>query len=151
MKHLKLMLLLTSLAGCSGLPNPLANSLEGTIGSSEDLNFDEVQVRRFATGEIEVRYVRNKDGNSEVVAKVTVKTPTEGISYGREIELLSNDGVISRAVQDAEDFPELKSGSITIDAGGIKAGDATRGKFAAVFMNDKTIKGTFEADLTMVE
>lgn len=139
-----------ALAGCGAGPSFLGNTLEGTVGSSADLSFDSVEARRFADGEVEVRYVRSANGNSEVVAKVVVQVPSEGITYGQDIDLKAHNGAVARAVASSPDFPALDNGSIRFDTGAVKADEATRGRFNATFTTGKTLKGTFDAQLKLV-
>ncbi|MEW5850136.1 MAG: hypothetical protein AB2A00_15205 [Myxococcota bacterium] len=138
------------LLGCDLLPGFFGNQLSGSIASAEDLQFDEVDARKFPSGEIQIRYKRNRNGNNEIVAQVSVLPPAEGIRYGQDIDLPSNRGAVNRVVQSAADFPPLKSGSIRFDSGAVNSGDATRGRFNATFENDKTLNGTFDAQLEVV-
>ncbi len=147
-------LLVATVAGCGGgipfLPSFLGNRLEGSVGSSNDLQFDEVDVRKFPTGELQVRYRRTADGNNEVVCQVTVLPPAEGLSYGNDIDLLTHMGSVSRVIQDGTPFPPLKTGTIRFDSGAVGDGDDTRGRFNATFDNDRTIRGNFDAKLVML-
>ncbi|MBI5496542.1 MAG: hypothetical protein HY904_16085 [Deltaproteobacteria bacterium] len=147
-------LVLAAVTACGGpqcLPSFLGNTLEGSVGSQQDLQFDEVEIRRFPGGEIQVRYKRTSGGNNEIVAQVTVQVPSEGITYGRDIDLTTHNGSVTRVIQDGTDYPPLKSGSIRFDSGGVNDGDATRGRFAATFDNDRTLNGTFDAKLQVVQ
>jgi hypothetical protein len=141
-----------AVAGCGALPLPpfLGNQLTGSVGSRSDLSFDEVEIRKYPTGELQVRYKRTANGNNEIVAQVTVTIPQEGFTRGKELDLKSNSGTVTRAIQNGDDFPPLKSGSIRIDTGGVNDGDATRGRFSATFDNDRTLNGNFDGKLSLV-
>lgn len=143
-----MMLVGVVLGGCGGLPFPgLGNNLSGSAASSADLNFDEVETRRFPDGQLQVRYLRNREGNDEIVCQVTVTPPAGGIAYGQDVDLPSNSGTVSRVVSDGSDFPPLKAGKIRFDSGGQSDGQRTRGRFSATFENDKTLNGAFDANL----
>lgn len=138
------------LGGCELLPSFLGNQLSGSVASQDDLQFDEVQARKFPGGEIQIRYRRTRNGGDEIVAQVSVLPPAEGIKYGEDIDLKTHSGAVNRVVQSGSDFPPLKSGQIRFDSGAVKSGEATRGRFNATFDNDKTLNGSFDATLEEV-
>lgn len=153
-RNVLVVVVLALLAGCGGgipfLPSFLGNRLEGSVGSSNDLQFDEVDIRKFPTGELQVRYRRTANGNNEVVCQVTVLPDAAGISYGEDIDLTTHSGSVSRVIQDGSPFPPLKTGTIRFDSGAVSEGDDTRGRFNATFDNDRTIRGNFDAKLTLL-
>lgn len=138
------------LAGCSALPLPGGNTLEGTVSSSADLRFDQVEVRKFGSGEMQVRYLRKSGGNDEIVCQVTVTPPSGGVQYGQDIDLPSNNGTVNRIIQSGSDYPPLKSGKVRFDSGGQNDGQRTRGRFNATFENDKTLNGSFDGKLKVL-
>lgn len=134
-------------ATCEG-----GNTLDGSISEVVDLTFDEVQMRRFSSGAIQLDYLRaiEDTGTFDVVCKVVFDTPEGGIVVDEPIDIVANGGIIERVVAANETFPALDTANITFFTGGQDPGPVT-GEFVSTFENGRTLNGTFETELEDVD
>lgn len=137
-----------AITGCG--PEP--NSLDGSIGEVVDLTFDQVQMRKFTSGTIQLDYLRAiEDTESfDIVCKVVFDVPEGGIPAGEAIDIPANNGRIERVVVAGDEFPEIDNATITFESGGDDVGPAT-GEFGATFEGGRTLEGTFDTDLEAVD
>jgi hypothetical protein len=151
---LKVSVLAVALAATgTGCAEP--NSLTGSIDQSHDLTFDQT-VLTFLTGQAayELKYLLALEGGSgdDVVAKIVFDAPAGGISAGDELDLLSLNGKVERITAANDPFPaSLDKGVLTFTAAGSAEGDQNTGEFATTFDNGKTLNGTFDVELTVVD
>jgi hypothetical protein len=127
------------------------NTLTGSIGTSHDLDFDDVALRLLTDQAVlELRYLRALDTDGpvdDVVARVVCDVPDGGVVPDEPIDLIEHDGVVQRVTAANDPFPPLRQGSLTFTVGGVDDGDDTRGRFAATFDNGRTLNGTFATTL----
>ncbi|MFH1810116.1 MAG: hypothetical protein ABIJ09_15320 [Pseudomonadota bacterium] len=142
--------LFAGLALLQGCPEP-PNQLEGSVDENFDLGFDEVRIRTFeSTGELQIEYLRKtEDGSAkDVVAQITVTRPSGGFPANTDIKFEQVNGKIHR-VATGDDFPAVKEGTIVFFNGGNKVDEQTSGEFNVLFENKRTLRGRFDAKLTL--
>jgi hypothetical protein len=147
MRVASLVLLLA--VGCGRPPN----SLDGSVGATVDLTFDSVELRFFAEQErVQLDYLKELPGGAipDVVAKVVVGVPAGGFPAGEPHAMDPASDVVERVVAKGDQYADLERGEITFDEGGAAAGPA-KGSFAATFVNGKTLNGTFDVEVEVVE
>lgn len=138
-----------SLSGCAE-----PNTLTGSIDQSHDLTFDSVELR-LLTGQsvYELRYLLALEGGGDdVVAKLVFDQPEGGIKVGEQLDLLTLGAKVERITAANDPFPaELDKANATFTAGGKEADEQTTGEFSSTFNNGKTLNGTFDVALEVVE
>lgn len=136
-------------AGC-----PASNTLTGSISQSHDLSFDTVALK-LLTGQLayELKYLLPLEGGGEdVVAKIVFNQPAGGVVVDQEIDLVAVAGRVERVTAANDPFPAgLTTAQATFSVGGNEGGESTAGKFAATFDNGKTLNGSFETVLEIVD
>jgi hypothetical protein len=131
-------------------PEP-PNQLEGSVDEVFDLGFDEVRIRTFeSTGELQIEYLaKAEDGSAkDVVAQITVTRPGGGFPANTDIKFDQVNGKVHR-VAAGDDFPVVTEGTITFFSGGNEVGEQTSGEFSVLFENKRTLRGRFDAKLTL--
>jgi hypothetical protein len=125
-------------------------TLTGSISSSHDLSFDDVELRLLTDQRVyELKYLKALDGgDNDIVARVVVDEPEGGVVEGAAIELGANAGRVDRVTAQNDPFPDLERGTLTFLSGATDDGAATTGEFATTFENGKTLNGTFSTSLT---
>ncbi len=145
-----------ALAACG---DSAANSLEGSVKTSYNLDFDQVQIQKqLYSGKsiaIIVQYVYQPGTSKQrIPVKVTVNEP---VAAGQAKDL-KTDGALTRVMPDGSEFPnKLKSATITFDALG-EVGQTAAGKFYVTFEADPlkglstegTLVGEFSATLQQI-
>jgi hypothetical protein len=124
-------------------------TLTGSIGTSHDLTFDDVTLRRLTDQQaFELKYLRALDGGGDdIVAKIVFDAPAGGVVLDEAIDLVEQNGVVERITARNDPFPPLQTGTLTFTAGGVDDGDDTRGRFNTTFDNGRTLNGTFAVPL----
>lgn len=125
------------------------DSLTGSISESHDLGFDTVGLRLFTDQDAyELKYEKLLDsGDRDVVAKVVFDTPADGLVLDRDIDLPLNGGQVERITAANDPFPGLDTGRIVFSAGGVDDGELSTGEFSVLFVNGKSLEGTFSVTL----
>jgi hypothetical protein len=125
------------------------NTLTGSISSSHDLAFDDVELRLLTDQRaFELKYLKALDGGAnDIVARVVVDEPDGGVAEGAAIDLGANAGRVDRVTAKNDPFPDLERGTLTFLSGATDDGAATTGEFATTFANGKTLNGTFSTAL----
>jgi hypothetical protein len=149
-----LLVIACALAGCGG---GASNSLGGSVKSSYNLDFDQVQILKQVYGgefkAIHVRYVSQPGSSKEQTpVKVTVNAP---IVVGQPKDL-KTEGTVVHLVSQGGDFPKVKQGNITFSELG-DVGKTAAGKFYVTFVADPvsgvktegTLDGEFSATLQL--
>ena len=130
------------------------NSLTGSIDQSHDLGFETVELR-LLSGQLayELKYLKALEGGGDdTVAKVVFDQPAGGVVVDAELDLLQLNGRVERITAANDPFPAvLQKASATFAAGGNDAGDPTTGSFAATFDSGKTLNGSFDVALEVVD
>lgn len=137
--------LLLLLVAC---PEP-PNYLDGSIGDSFPLEFDEVRIRKYQeTGEVQIEYMKDAEegGGKDIVVQITVTTPEGGFPANEEIKFETVEGKVHR-IAAGDDFPLIDNGRIQFSQGGNKIGEQTTGEFNILFENKRTLRGNFDAKL----
>ncbi len=141
--------MVASSLGCSE-----PNTLSGSISQSHDLSFDAVQLQLLSQQQAyELKYTKALDsGDDDVVAKVVFDRPAAGVTAEEELDLLALGGIVERVTAANDTFPAgLERANVTFTSGGNDADEATTGSFASTFDNGKTLNGTFEVELAVVD
>jgi len=156
-RHLLGLILLAALGGACG--GDASNSLGGSVLSSYNLDFDQVQVQRqIYNGKsmaIIVQYVYELGTTSQrIPVKIMVNEP---VVAGQQKDL-KVDGAVTRVMPDGSEFPkDLKTATITFDSLG-EVGQNASGKFYVTFEADPlkglttegTLDGEFSATLQQI-
>ena len=131
---------------------PGPNSLDGSIGEVVDLTFDQVQMRQFTSGTIQLDYLRSIEDTEDfdIVCKVVFDIPEGGINVDTPIDIPANNGRIERVVVAQYAFPEIYTANITFTSGGDAPGPVV-GEFGATFEGGRTLEGTFDTDLEEID
>ena len=130
------------------------NSLSGSISTSHDLTFETVHLSLLSgQGAYELKYLLPLEGGGDdVVAKVVFDRPEGGIVVDEELDLLTLNGKVERVTAANDPFPAgLEKANVTFSAGGNEAGEESVGEFASTFDNGKTLNGTFDVELEVVD
>jgi hypothetical protein len=136
----------------SGCAEP--NTLTGSIDQSHDLSFETVQLQLLTgQGAYELKYLKALEGGGDdTVAKVVFDQPEGGVVVDEELDLVALNGRVERITAANDPFPAvLQKANATFAAGGNDADEATSGSFAATFDNGKTLNGTFETTLKVID
>jgi len=133
------------LGGCAG-----PDSLTGSIDQSHSLAFDTVGLRLFTDqNAYELKYEKALDsGDNDVVAKVVFDAPEGGVVLDQEITLVAGEAQVERITAKNDPFPGLDEGKISFSAGGVVDGELSTGEFSALFVNGKSLQGTFSVVLS---
>jgi hypothetical protein len=124
--------------------------LDGSIGQSLDLSYNDVSVRLIGD-ELEIRYLRDVEGGGEeTTAKLVVELGDEKLAAGLEMILDADNAIVDRVVQDSSSFPEIEQGTLSIDEGG-DVGETLAGEFGVTFTTGSTLFGDFSATLEIFE
>ena len=126
------------------------NAMGGSIGESFALDFDEVRIRKQNDALI-VEYVRfigsGENKNAKIVADL------EGLDQSRRIKLRGEDFLdrfgIDRVVASRERFPDVMAGKMSI-SGGFDTSKTLGGSWDCVFVNGRTLHGSFRGDVVVV-
>lgn len=140
-------------AACAALAllscvDPL-NTLEGSIDDVFDLSFSEVRIRKYVvTNEVQIEYIKPSESQDakDVVAQVTVTTPEGGFEKDKEYDVGELNGRVHR-IAPGDDYPPMEEGTLSFAEGGNEPGEQTRGEFSVRFVNKRTLRGTFNAEL----
>jgi hypothetical protein len=153
MIRLSLFLALTltlSVVGCSGAGG--GSALHGSASTTYNLTFDHVEIYRQDKGSTPNAYiVQYVDINKNLPVKLIVNAP---VAQGEEKSLVSG-GVLTRAMPDAAQFPQMQekdakgtliSKVIFDELGNI--GDSVSGRFYVTFVGSgSTLNGEFSGTL----
>lgn len=135
----------------SACPEP-PNSLEGSSDELFDLSFDEVRIRLYQSSvtSTQIEYMRkSEDGSAmDIVAQITLTQPEGGFPAETDILFSQVDGHIHR-IAPGDDYPGLEEGHVLFHAGGNKVDEQTTGEFSAIFENRRTLRGNFDAKMTL--
>lgn len=142
-------LLVSSVLTLSALGCADADTLTGSIDQSHDLSFDTVGLRLFTDQNVyELKYEKAlESGDNDVVAKVVFDAPAGGIVLDSEVTLVADEAQVERITAKNDPFPGLDEGKISFSAGGVDEGDVSTGEFSALFVNGKSLQGTFTVPL----
>lgn len=142
------------IALCFGAGCAEPNTLTGSISSSHDLTFDQVQLTLLSgQGAYELKYLLALEGGGDdVVAKVVFDEPADGVSADAELDLLELNGKVERITAANDPFPAgLEKANATFTIASNKNGEQNVGSFASTFDNGKTLNGTFDVELEVVD
>jgi len=141
-------LVLAGAASCAG-----PDTLTGSIDQSHSLAFDTVALRYFTDQDAyELKYTQALDsGDADVVAKVVFDAPEGGVVVDQEIALVAGEAQVERITSKNDPFPELDEGKISFSAGAVEDGELSTGEFSALFVNGKSLQGTFSVVLEHIE
>jgi len=145
---------LVSVAALFGLGCAEPNTLSGSISQSHDLTFEEVQLRLLSGQAVyELQYLLPLEGGgNDVIAKIVFNQPEGGIKLGDELDLKTLNVKVERITAGNDPFPAgLEKAVATFTEGGSDDGEATKGEFSSTFDNGKTLNGTFEGDLEVID
>lgn len=141
MKYVSLTSVL-SLAGCG-----LSNQLSGSIESDYALDFSEVRV--FVQAQtVRVEYQRKIGPVQDKICKVIIDG--EGLSPPPDTltdDLFLQRVQLQRITADRRNFPDLRSGRVTLDAWNLEPGRTLEGDLDVVFEDGRTLRGTFAAPI----
>ena len=130
------------------------NTLTGSISQSHDLTFETVELK-LLSGQLayELKYLKALEGGGEdTVAKIVFDQPEGGAVVDDEIDLVAAAGRVERITAANDPFPAgLEKAIVVFAGGGDEDGADTSGNFAATFDNGKTLNGTFETTLEIVD
>lgn len=144
-----------ALSGCGADP---ANSIDGSLTASYDMDFDEVRVQRFTT-EVSVSYVRSPGPGEEIVLKLAVSHVETDIHTGQAIDFHPPTGSEpTRSTTDGAQFPDLcddRPSTLTFSEYGEHEGDSMEGEWRLCFDTGDGGAldgvGTFSADLEVID
>lgn len=128
------------LTACGGRENELS----GSISESFSLDFDSVRIRKQNTTLL-IEYLKKLGGSTAKVCKVVVDAESLPLKDNARIsgDLFLERVSIQREAQTASDFPDVQGGKIKFDKISFKDGGECEGEFDAVFVNGRTIIGSF--------
>lgn len=128
------------------------NSLEGSMDELFDLSFKEVRIRQYQSSVVsmQVEYMRpSEDGSAmDIVAQLTFTEPEGGFPSDVDITFDQVDGRVHR-IAVGDDFPDIQEGHLTLYQGGNDVDQRTSGEFSAIFENRRTLRGTFDAKMSL--
>jgi hypothetical protein len=131
------------------------NELTGSISDSHDLTFETVELRLLAAqAAYELKYLLPLEGGGgdDVVAKLVFDQPDGGITADDELDLIGLNVKVERITAANDPFPPSVTKAVaTFKAGGNEAGEQTTGEFSSTFDNGKTLNGTFDVELEVVD
>lgn len=150
--------LLAALCACQ---DPGSGTLEGSVAPLLDLNYDNVQAA-LAEGELSVSFVSLEAPLGTVLkvsARVADMLPEEvytgplTVDLAEELDGGVQRGAIGRSVLDEPviTFPQLRLGTLFVDAMPLETGQLVKGEFNVTFENGtdvysgRTLFGSFEA------
>ncbi|MCC6746236.1 MAG: hypothetical protein IT371_01170 [Deltaproteobacteria bacterium] len=127
------------------------NRLFGSAETQYDLVFDAVQIhRQESRGQMVamiVTYLRGPGTNKQAIpVKVVANAP---VAEGQEKDLMK-EGALTRVMQDASQFSEMKSGKVIFDTLG-GAGSAAKGRFYVTFVKGSTLNGEFSGTVELLQ
>lgn len=128
--------------------------MTGSIDQSHDLTFETVQLQLLTgQGAYELKYLKALEGGGDdTVAKVVFDQPEGGAVVDEELDLIALNGRVERITAANDPFPAtLTKANAVFAAGGNENDEATSGNFAATFDNGKTLNGSFDVELEVVD
>lgn len=131
------------LASCGGPPN----SLEGSIEESFSLEFDRVEIRKQGLSLL-IEYLRDAKATTSADKVCKIVLDTENLPL-KDNSVVKGDTflervTISRVATTGGDFPDLRGGEIKFEKFEFKHGGHIDGEFSVVFVNGRTLHGTFD-------
>jgi hypothetical protein len=161
-RHLLSLLFLISsillLFSCGSGPN----SLDGSIKSILNIDFEQVQIKLFGNA-LRIQYLRAFQATTEddVVAEITVSTANTALTTKTEIPFVGNatlDRFIYKLTESGvliedqtQDFPPVFSGEIYFTELSTIVGESISGRFTITFNSGLVMSGSFSESLQLDE
>ncbi len=141
-----LVLALTLAGACKG------NDLGGSIGDSYALEFDDVQVRKVAD-DVLVEYLKLARRGAEKPCKLVVDASGLQLRGGLDFPRggFAQRVLVQRVALEGGDFPAVDHGELHFDEAGADAGDRMAGSFEVIFVTGRSLHGSFDRPLVVVD